>query len=640
MSQPAEGAKARRRSASPWLTAAAYLVLVIAVVAVSEIAYKAMFSSLDLQDDSGFDMIGLREYLRGGSVYGDVYSPYGPGLFVFLGGLGDVLGIPMTTDGVRLLILGAWLAAILVCGAVLLRLTRNPAIAVAGLLLSFLVLAADVNEPGHPGAAIALLLLAIVAVAAYGFERRPAVAMGAIGATAAVIFTLKPNVGGLALASVALACALAPGALPRRRLRIALTAAVVLLPVVLCWPHLDDPDLLRLCVLVVTGLLGLVAVSSGRWDDEHPDGRDVVLGIGAAAATLMLVVAVPIIGGSTPGELIDGWFLRPLGTTDFFAAIPIPGIAPAWAVLGLALATFVAWRRRSDARTGPRLMVATGIARGLFGLAIWIALTTPIWGAANEVARGLTVAAPFTWVAAVPPRDARREPRFVRVLLVSLAVLQIMHVYPVAGSQVGWAQLLLVVVGGLCIFDGAVEVAGALATEGRRQRVAQAAAATAAVGFAIWFCLSPLAKMSERFGDAYDAGVSLGLPGADRLHLAPDRVEALRATTEVLRANCDTYISIPGLNSFYLWAQLPVPPLLSGAWPYQYGRDDQLTTLDSVRGTSRLCILRNREVLAFWRGFSEPAPALPLLRFVRRPVERVGEFGGYVVDRVPRPGDG
>ena len=115
------------------------------------------------------------------------------------------------------------------------------------------------------------------------------------------------------------------------------------------------------------------------------------------------------------------------------------------------------------------------------------------------------------------------------------------------------------------------------------------------------------------------------------MRLAPERARTLETVTEVLRRNCSTFISIPALNSFYLWSEEPVPTVLSGPWPYLLDDESQQQALERVENRPGLCLIRDPEVLSFWRGFSPPAKDGPLLRFVRERFGTMGDFGGYRV---------
>ncbi len=623
-----------RPAARPWLIAAGYLLLVALTIPLAVTAYKAMFSSLDLQDDSGFVTVSIREFLGGGSLYGDVYSQYGPGLYVFVGGLLDLLGVPLTTDGGRLVNLALWLGSILLTGVVLLRLTRNIVIAAAGLLLAFVVLLADINEPLHPGAAIGFGLLAMVAAVVFSFESRPAAALAIAGASAAALGSLKPNIGAFAFAALALACATTSPALRPKRIAALVPVAVAILPVVLLWPHLDDPFTVRQCVLAVAGIVALSLVAYSVGCEARPDRRDIVWAAIGTVAVLVFVSLVPILRGTSPSELIDGWLVAPSGTTGTFGPIPAYAWVLIWAPLGVVAAAVVAWWTRTGPPLGERARLLVGVAMVVLGLAIWIALSTPILirsHTLSEVARGLMVATPFAWVVAVRLRDGPRHPIFVTVLIAALAVLQTLHAYPVAGSQVAWSQILFVIVGGMAIAAGSRAIAAAGAAAYPRMPAWRLLAGIAVVVFGAWLVARPIGDISADYGDAYARGVAPELAGAGRMRLDPERARTLETVTGVLRRNCSTFISIPALNSFYLWSGEPVPTVLSGPWPYLLDDEAQQQALDRIENRAGLCLIRDPELLGFWRGFSPPANDGPLLRFVRERFGTLRDFGGYRV---------
>ena len=55
----------------------------------------------------------------------------------------------------------------------------------------------------------------------------------------------------------------------------------------------------------------------------------------------------------------------------------------------------------------------------------------------------------------------------------------------------------------------------------------------------------------------------------------------------------------------------------------------QQQALDRIENRAGLCLIRDPELLSFWRGFSPPANDGRLLRFVRERFGTLRDFGGY-----------
>ncbi len=623
------------------MLAPAVLVAITAVLGV--IAYEAAFSTFLAVDDEGYVVVSLQLFNDGGSLYDEVYSQYGPGLFTLVGGLIELAGVPLDSEGARFFNLVVWLASSLGTGVVILRATRNLAISVVGLLLTFFVLSVAGNEPLHPGATIALLLVAMTAAAVVVASGRPRLGLTALGALAVALVSIKVNVGGFAIAALAWALVASLPALRRLRpLLVAVAVGFVAVPWVLTSDLLGDGSTRRYATLVSSGALALVLASRPLAEGSLPRVRDLVWLAGGAVAVLLLVLAVPIIQGTSPAQLIDGWLVRPAETPERqFAAATFHQFTYLWSFLGVAAALIAATALASRRRLGRGGTAAVAALRIAFGLIVWLSLSGPLLGLAPELTKPMFVAVPFVWVVALAPEGAPLSNRFARCLIAGLAVLQALHAFPVGGSQLAWSHFLLITVAALCVADGIHQLRALGPLRGDRGPSWSLAASAAVVVMAIWFCLGPLADYSNRIRDAYSAGVSPGLAGTERLRIASGLAAELRSVTETLQNRCRTFISLPGLNSFYLFAGLRPPTVLSGPWPHFLTADDQREIVDRVDDTERLCVVLRPEGAEFWASLSGYViPNLPLVRFIEREFEPIAARGGYVVEARPVPGEG
>lgn len=482
---------------------------------------------------------------------------------------------------------------------------------------------------------IGLILAGIVAAAAYGLPRRGTLAMATLGALAGALLSIKVNVGGFALAAIACACAVsAPLLRERRALSLLVAGAFAAVPVVLLSGKLDDPHTLRYAAIVFAGALAIALSALATAPGPGPSRRELgALGLGALGAT-GLGAAVPVIGGTSPAELLDGWVLRPAETPDLqFASLFLHELTLVWAALGLASAFAVAWARRARLAVGPRAHGVLALARLAVGFAIWLCLASPVPGLPFELTRGLAVGAPFAWVAAIAPAGSRFSNGFLRVLIPALAVLQALHAFPVPGSQLAWSQFLFVLVGGVCIADGARELSSAGEVLRPRLPSWRHVVTAAVLVFCVWFALKPLRRYAGTVDTAYDVGVPLVLPGAERMRLLPERVAQLEGLVNGIQTKCQTFLTMPGLNSLYLWSEQPVPTTLSGPWTFFLTAEEQREIVADVREESSLCVVRKPDLLEFWAGFSgDRVPPRPLVRFIRRDFEPYRNYSGYLLE--------
>jgi hypothetical protein len=147
--------------------------------------------------------------------------------------------------------------------------------------------------------------------------------------------------------------------------------------------------------------------------------------------------------------------------------------------------------------------------------------------------------------------------------------------------------------------------------------------------FGVWLALKPLHRYSDEAALAYRSGVPLDLPGARRLRLKPAQAEQLRALTGALRGNCRTFLTMPGLDSLYLFTGEPAPVELSGPWPYFLSEADQRRIVQRVAPIRGLCVVRSASAAGVWFLLSgNPPPMRPLVQFIDDGFMPVATFGG------------
>jgi hypothetical protein len=600
-------------------------------------AYFVMFSLLQPYDDEGYILISLEGFLGGGSLYDHVYSQYGPLFYVLMGGLFKGFGLQVTHDTGRIATWLVWVGTTLLCGLVVLRLTRILAIAVGAQLLALATLYPMVNEPMHPGGLVAMLVITLIATSSMLLRHRPSLAMLGTGAALAGAALVKVNVGAFAIISFGFACTVAFPALSRfKAMRFVAGIAMVSAPLVLMRSDLGQDWGRRYALLVALSGLAVILATSAQPTDKALQPVHLAWAFAGASTVAAVVFAITLFGGTSVGGLAEGALVGAFRQPRIFTLpLPLPPGALYWAGLGAAIAALVGLRRRR-ASPSPRTFLVAAVARIGTGILIWLAVAgTFVPGTAP-----FSFALPLAWVAAVPPKGIVRSEwsTFVRTLLPSLAVLQTLHAYPVAGSQLGWSSVPMIPVGAVCIADGIAQfVASGQKVRGRRLTLAFVGVSRIpALLFAGWMLFQTLLPRVPLILQSYRAEEPLNLPGAERLHVPPDQALAYRGMSKALARRCSTFVSLPGLNSFYFFAELDPPTWMNTThWTALLDAEVQQRIVEAVDGVEELCILRDEGLQSGWaRG--RPVPRRPLFDYIQgafTPVERYGSLELLVRNR-------
>jgi hypothetical protein len=574
---------------------AAAAVFAAATTLAAYIGYLSMFTGFTIYDDEGAMLISLRSFITGHALYDQIVLQYGPFYFESFGLLG-ALGVSFDNDSGRLITLAVWLAIGLLAGVAVFAFTRNLALGLSTQLITFATAGSLVGEPMHPGGLVSLLVIGIASVALMSAGRWsgrwPFFLTGALAAAA--ILT-KVNVGGFAAISIAFACALTFPSLARRwPLRLAAAAGFVLVPFVLMRADLDQTWAQRYATHVSACALVLVIATSMSRPDTNRRLSELSWLFAGGAALAVVVLAVALFTGSSPDGLLHGLILYPLDQRQAIEApLRLPATTLTWDAIGLGgalLWTLYRWLARR-----PEVAIEGGI-RILVGVVIWVTLLgglhIPGLFEVISLNHELVIPLAFAWVVAAPRGTSSGFEKldFARALVPALAILQSLHAFPVAGSQVAWSALTLVPVGALCLGDGLVQVGL------RRIRMQMATALVLIVLAVSW--LPPVWHQS-RF--AYASSVPIGLPGASRIRVSAGQAARLRQVTQSIRDNCDTFISLPGLDSFYIFSQLPAPSPLPTRWMWLIGDiPHQQALVDASKRINRLCVVENDSLIAAW----------------------------------------
>ena len=588
-----------------WIAA---LMFAAATAATAWQAWLSLFSQFAPYDDEGYILISLRSYLRGGRLYDEVYSQYGPFFYQALRLL--FARMPADHDHAGLLTVVFWVAASLLCGLATYALSGRLFVAVAAQVLACQGLLRLCNEPLHPLGILALLLSIAVCLPLL-LRRWPRALLFSLGALCAAVVLIKINVGAfLGISMVfALLLSLPARGLPRL-LRLLPAALLVVVPFALMLPHFDWPWVRPYALHVAIAGLALGIVTA-RLQLTELLPRTLPWFAAGFAAALCLVVGGALLQGSSPRALVDAVVLLPLRMPAVYV-VPA-GFAPLQLALdGVALAAAVIcvrWTGKGELVPG-----ATRVAAGLI-LCCTPGLLFP-W-----VPRDL-FSLPLAFAVAVPPpsiEPARRH-LVARCMLAAVAVLQSLHAYPVAGSQLGVATFLLLPIGGICIADGLHQLSRAV----RLPRLPVAAGAAFLAWIAVWFVTT-----GEPYRDRYRSQKPLPLAGARWLHLDEEQLGTYVWLSEQLRRRCSSFVTLPGLNSLYLFSGMDPPTgFNTTSWMFLLGPETQAKIVEALAHEQAPCAVRNQKILKDW-AMDRPLPEGPLLDYIARELRPIGRHGRY-----------
>lgn len=603
------------------------LFLVTAVIAAQ---YIWQFSvSRDIAWDEGYLMISMRGFLDGHALYDDVFTQYGPAYYLLRAPLFSWLDIPLDHSWTRLLSMAAWVASALLIAAAVWRATGSLLWCWLALLQSVVHLTGLGNEPGHPQELVALLLAMIVFVLA-GPSASPR-GWYLIAALVALLGMIKVNVGvfallGLGLLHLSTLRRLPLGVLPM------LALASGCLPALLMWRHLGEAWALT---YAATASAAIVASSLCLLQQQRQRAQAVAaIPLPGFFLVLIAVAGVCVIAtllhGTTWHGLIDGLLRAPLRFADVYVdpldALPWARLNAAAAVLTAVFCCWQAGRGRAPQ---------------------WIGVFKLVFGAAGAVLlaasyeRQLLLLAPWLWLVLVPPygrhdRDAARSSEILRYGTAALAAFQLLQAYPVAGSQVAWSTLLLIVAYTLCLHDAAqlyrqrrqhktaaTGAPGAVARAGMAATAGAACVLVLAVYTVLWMEL-------PRLRAHHAATAPLALPGTHLVRLNPSLNALYRTLTEHLKADADTFVTYPGFHSLYFWTGM-APPTHYNTTVWQLLSDDQQAAIvAALRRHARPRIMLSHDPREYWRS-RDPATLRPFERLVVEEYEDVAIIGPIVI---------
>ncbi|HKB51488.1 MAG TPA: hypothetical protein VKC63_08665 [Solirubrobacterales bacterium] len=616
--------------------AAAALAFAAVTAVTYLVARPQMFFAFPSYDDEGYMLIALKSFVNHGSLYDDVFSQYGPFYYEAWGGLFSTFGIPVTLDGGRSVTLAVWIVSSLTIGLATARMTGSYLLGLVTQMLVFASLETFVSEPMHAGGLVCLLLAAIVAISCGVRVKASVGAMALLGGAVAALILVKINVGAFALAAVVLVCAVSYVPLASRRwLRLLVEIGFVVIPFALMTSKLGEAWARHYAVHVAVAALAVVIALRARETRRRPPEELWWLLGGLLAVGVTSCLAI-LAAGTSPSGLVEGLIGQPLRQADAFS-LPFLMSSRVHVFDAIALGGAVAyWYVARGRESGPVWAGAVSLLSILIGVEMAL---SPIGKTLPFEATGLSgyqlSLLSFAWVALIPPPgESRPATTFALLLLPPLAVLQALHAFPVAGSQILWSAFLLAPVGAICVANGVRGLTRSVTGEQARRGLV-AVGAVAAVALIGFVANTTLREPLDEARAAYDSRVPLDLPGARDVRLAPTEVELYRRVTHLIDANCRSFVMLPGMNSFYIWTdQEPPTGYNATGWTTLFDDAHQRRVIEEVDPDPGLCLLENEPLAAAWSAGT--IPDVPLVRYMRREFRPFLSVGDYrLLKRAP-----
>jgi hypothetical protein len=585
-------------------------------------AYYRAFTGFSVYDDEGSMMASVKQYIDGLTLYDQFWSGYGPVYYFYNWLLRSSTGTSVTHDVVRISSLLPWLVTPLVCAWIILRVTDSLVLATLAHLLTLYSLQFFAAEPGHPQELCILLLVVFVASGTLIGQRRHLLGTILLGALPAALLLIKVNIGIFAIVAAGLSLSFhAKENRFSKTCRASFVAASLFLPFALMRHQLWGIHALVYCALVTASVAALSQVLF-RGDKTisitFRDSRIVAISFILAFAAIVLIT---IAQGSSPQRMLDRLVLAHLRISVgglWYTPVSLSAKWLYWAFIGMAAAGWAAFSMKNKGNWSSKYLFPIKL---LFGIGIIAALFS------TNRSHLLAFATPFCWLLLYPlPENGFRRLVFSRTLLCATAVIQTLCAYPVAGSQVFFTRILLIVVGVICIDDFWLWFAPKYDLELRQPRLLRVAGSVAL--FCLLLVYAYIAYVQRK---SYNSLTALNLAGASRIHLNDRQAREYQWLTRSSVNDCDILIGLPNIPSLNFWAGMNPPGRLNvDAWMMVLSDQEQLEIELDLSKHPNACAIYNPEILEFWNRNGRDMSGLPLVRYIHDEFKPVGSMGNFV----------
>jgi hypothetical protein len=562
------------------------LVLLVGTAVLAAIAYWLLFTAFMSYDDEGYVLISLKNYCIHGGLYSQVYSQYGPFFYLFHDLGHRLLGYAFTNTNGRLITLIFWVGASTVCAHLVGRHTRSLSLAVFTAGMTFFYLWSMSSEPIHPGGLITMLVALGAWWGARQIERKSiySLAMGS-ALIGSFLLLIKINVGIFFLTGAGVWFFGQIEKEPQARVSTFLCGILlVLLPIGLMQAELNEPWARMYVWLSTVASLTMLTVT---WVEREPatewrhGGWAAVIAVLSTAAILMAVC----LRGTSLHDMFDGVLINPLRHPGVYHYPPF-WIFGSGVTGGISLCLVLIARKGKAGQIGWLVIAIRMLLVTEFSLAAFECIPVTIHSSV------MSFTLPLAWVFAlrIAPHPNASQPTNIAPWIGILLVLQYLHAYPVAGSQIAWGTFLVVPLMALGISDAQCFL-------GRQKQ----AMGRIPLGF-VFGVIAIL--VTTRLGiigwHRYAESRPLQLDGAEDIRLPEEYASRLRLFSLNAAAQGDMLFSLPGMYSFNQWTHLPTPTLANTThWFSLLDQQQQTQIITALKKSERPVLIIQRGLIEY-----------------------------------------
>jgi hypothetical protein len=580
-----------------------------------------LFSTFMVYDDEGYVLFSLKNFSEHGRLYGEVYSQYGPFPYVFYQAL-HFLGYPFTHNAGRVLTVTIWCGSSIWLASLVQKHTRSALAGFCVLTAVIVYLWVMVCEPMHPGGIIVFTIAGLAGLLQQPSSLRSKWRLAASGAGCALLLLTKINVGAFATLSTIVFLLLHS---ENDRVRYwspwIIAPAVAVLPLVLMRNLLAELPWVR-TYAIVFGLSACPVVFSAAFTrDRIVRLRDaVILVLGAGGLTVLVLGAVAF-QGTTIVNLIEGIILGPLRFPgQFTLAFRWPYFAiPLSIISSLTFGLAFSMRRVGCGKWADFGVAWIRIAAGAGAIACLLGFPEK-----NPNVLIFGYCAPFLWTFVWQLPDSSRTLALNSTWMALLLLGQMLHAYPVPGSQLAWASFLALPIAAVGTWD-AFRWLHQRYLSGQVDCTIVASTTRLALLAAALLCGGRFVHLGMR----YLNDRSIGLTGAEWIRVPDATVSAYRILTLNAVSHADMVFSLPGMFSWNLWSGLPAPTLNNVThWFSLLSIGQQQAIIDSLEAHQRSCVIVQQGLIDFLRDRNLQPSGL-LYDYVRRTFHPAFSVDGF-----------
>jgi hypothetical protein len=389
--------------------------------------------------------------------------------------------------------------------------------------------------------------------------------------------------------------------------------------------HLHDPAAQAYCFVVTASVAGILAAAAGSVPKGVVSFRECLAAAAGFAVTFTLVLLILVWQGVPMQATLDMLVLDHVRINVsqgfWYVGVVLGRIWMVWAIAGTVVAILISRAMHRQPESVAGLLAPFRVLFGAIGLL----------AAAYVPAILLGFVTPFCWLLMCPPAPSAPRQTHARILLCTVAAVQTLYAYPIAGSQTHFLRILLVVVAAVSLVDGLHSLRQPALLSMARTFARPAAAVTLA---AVALAYPVSAYRARHF---YASLTPLNMPGAERIHLQQAEADSYQWLVPRLRQNCDTFVGLPGIPSLYFWTGKPLPgslhrppgPLNFDNWMYTFSSAQQQAIVDDFSRHPDACAVYHPSGVDFWNRGKLDVRQWPLANYILTHFKTVGQAGDY-----------